>query len=118
MASAEDYKTVEMLRRMYDASGTGAYLDAGVVCPFCPRKLGDYSYVHLGDITHLPGNDNYESSNPWGLNVRGDVVAQEFWGECGHRWIVAYGEHKGGLLVKFIELPGSELGFAAPEEPE
>jgi hypothetical protein len=102
--------TMERLRAMFAASGTGAYDESGVVCPFCDLTKSDgVSYVHMDwRINHL-GNDHYDASRRYGVSVRGDVTALTFWcAEGGHRWVLAFGAHKAGLVVRVGRLPDEE----------
>ena len=65
-------------------------------CPICAD-----TYQHVtSSWQHIPGRDNYEAG--WG--GRGDLVMLPLWGECGHRWELCLGTHKGETFV-FIRVP-------------
>ena len=60
-------------------------------CPKC-----GFNCSHLGDVDRRPGNDNYEAE---GFTGRGDVIATELHGECGHSWEICLGFHKGEVSI-------------------
>ena len=59
-----------------------------IVCPVC-----GYNYQHLGIPFVIDGNDNYEAR--WG--GRGDLTVIPVYGECGCKWELCFGEHKGNI---------------------
>lgn len=71
-----------------------------VVCPLC----GD-EYQHAGDPRTIPGNDNYEAGWPG----RGDLLVIPFRGECGHRWELCFGFHKGSSHVFARSADGADI---------
>ena len=79
--------------------------DKILVCPVC-----GYNNQHFSGIApscFIKGNDNYEA--PWW--GRGDLLIIQFWSECGSRWELCFGFHKGEIFsfVKIIELCGNEF---------
>ncbi len=48
----------------------------------------------------VPGGDDYEAG--WG--GRGDLTVLPFEGECGHRWALCFGFHK-GMTAAFVAVP-------------
>ena len=66
-------------------------------CPYC-----GYEYVHLGKPLTFSGGDNYDAKGVFGLDVRGDVQALLFEGECGHQWALAFGFHKGYTYFNLV----------------
>jgi hypothetical protein len=58
----------------------------GLQCPFC-----DLEYVQFGRPYQIDGQDNYKAG--WG--GRGDLLVIPFYGECGSRWELCFGFHKG-----------------------
>lgn len=59
-------------------------------CPNCGSE-----FQHLGEPVTIAGNDNYEAK--WG--GRGDLVAVPIEGECGSRWEICFGFHKGNTAT-------------------
>ena len=68
-----------------------------VLCPICRD-----CYVHIGRV-----EIRCEEYTSW--DGRGDAVHIPFWGECGHRWVLVVGHHKGQTFLK------QELGGDDPE---
>ena len=66
-------------------------------CPICSD-----TYQHAGAYQRVPGHDSYEAG--WG--GRGDLVIVPVWGECGHRWELCFGSHKGETFA-FVRRPRS-----------
>ena len=75
-----------------DQSGQKALRhDTMLLCPYC-----NDTYIHQeNDPIRLEGNDKYDAG--WG--GRGDVLKVPFWGECGHRFGLCFGFHKGNTYV-------------------
>lgn len=72
--------------------------EAGILhCPYCGSD-----YVCLGSMLTFSGKDHYQAAHAFGLGVRGDVDALLFEGECGHRWALAFGFHKGRTFYKLV----------------
>lgn len=72
-----------------------------IVCPLCGSE-----YQSVGDSYTVPGNANYEA---W--EGRGDLLVIPFCGECGHRWELCFGSHKGNTFayVRGIEDAGADV---------
>jgi hypothetical protein len=68
---------------------------SATVCPVCPDE-----YQHPRRPQVVPGGDNYEAG--WG--GRGDLTVLPFEGECGHRWALCFGFHK-GMTFAFVAVP-------------
>ena len=84
--------------------GVGPQWSARLRCPICAD-----TYQHVtSSWQHIAGRDNYEAG--WG--GRGDLVILPLWGECGHRWELCLGAHKGETFV-FIRV--RRQGQAEPE---
>jgi hypothetical protein len=62
---------------------------AQIQCPVCWEP-----YQHHAGTEQIDGKDAYKA---WG--GRGDVVLVRFDGECGHRWSLRFGFHKGNIYV-------------------
>ena len=60
-----------------------------IVCPICGGV-----YNHVKAPINVPGKDDYQARS-LGFGGRGDLLVIPFWGECGHRWELCIGEHKG-----------------------
>jgi hypothetical protein len=58
-------------------------------CPIC-----GFDYNHHAGTDTIDGQDHYRA---W--SGRGDVVLIRFNGECGHRWSLRFGFHKGQMFV-------------------
>lgn len=103
--------TMDRVLRMFSEDGVAGYgpdAGVGVHCPFCP-PMEDSSYIHIGRRVNFLGNDTYDAAGRYGLEVRGDVTAIEFWSEtCPHRWALAFGFHKGATFVRVIRLADTE----------
>src|SRR5690348_857988 len=96
-------ETIRRIHAMFREEGSGAYSEPGVVCPFCGPRHEHASNVHLDKAEQFPGHDAYDASQHYGIGVRGDVTVLHFWcEEGGHRWVLVFGEHKGGIMVKLI----------------
>lgn len=61
----------------------------GLRCPFCGSD-----YVHFDRPVYLDGQDKYKA---W--SGRGDAVRLPFWGECGSKWDMNFGFHKGQTFL-------------------
>ncbi|RCW63977.1 hypothetical protein DET61_11618 [Marinobacter nauticus] len=59
-------------------------------CPTCGGEFNHPEPPYLKD-----GNDAYEAN--WG--GRGDLIVVPMWGECGSRWQLCVGFHKGNAPV-------------------
>ncbi|SOD42389.1 hypothetical protein SAMN06298226_2728 [Nitrosovibrio sp. Nv4] len=57
-----------------------------LLCPVCSG-----SYNHMEPSYLKDGGDNYDAK--WG--GRGDLTVVPMWGECGSKWEVCIGFHKG-----------------------
>lgn len=71
--------------------------DGRVICPRC-----SFEYVRAEHPLYFAGNDEYEAEKVFEMGVRGDVIALPFCGECGHKWIIALGSHKGNTRWKLV----------------
>lgn len=60
-----------------------------LVCPIC-----SFEYTHIGEPRKVSGNENYEA---W--PGRGDLLVIPFSGECGSKWEICFGFHKGNTNV-------------------
>lgn len=58
-------------------------------CPVCQTN-----YQHVGRPTTISGEDY---AVPWG--GRGDLVVVPLQGECGHKWEICLGFHKGNTAI-------------------
>ena len=58
-----------------------------IECPFC-----GYFYVHCGQ----PESGDDERMG----GMKQGTLVIPFWGECGHRWDLIFGEHKGNTYAK------------------
>ncbi len=94
-------KDVQLARAMFgDDDISGDYAGGfKLLCPFC-----QCDYVHLRNVEHTAGKDNYAAAGVYGMHVRGGVTALPFWGECGHRWALIFGEHKGMVFGRVMRL--------------
>jgi hypothetical protein len=103
--------TMKRLHAMFtaeDVAGYGPEEGPGVRCPFC-SLTESATYIHIERRVNFLGNDHYDASGRYGLDVRGDVAAIEFWSEtCSHRWALAFGFHKGATFVRVVRLPKAE----------
>lgn len=75
------------------------YGESHVLCPVC-----GYSFVHhenRADI--INGKDAYDAAPEM---VRGDVIAMPMWGECGHKFLLCFGFHKGCTLTWCVKYTG------------
>ena len=65
-------------------------------CPIC-----DFNYSHIEAPRLLDGGDNYLAE--WG--GRGDLALVPMWSECGSKWEVCIGFHKGqsAIFTRVIE---------------
>lgn len=68
-----------------------------LLCPVC----GD-SYNHVEPPYLKDAGDNYDAN--WG--GRGDLAIIPIWGECGSRWEVCVGFHKGESSI-FVRINNS-----------
>ncbi len=59
-------------------------------CPVC-----GYGYSHFDGFEEIDGEDDYKA---W--EGRGNCYIMKFWGECGHKWNISIGFHKGENFVK------------------
>ena len=69
-------------------------------CPICASSgssIGPIDYQHFDKPEYNDGLDHYKA---W--IGRGDLIRIPFWGECGHRWFLCVGFHKGQSFV-FVE---------------
>ena len=71
-------------------------LTESVKCPEC-----GFEYQHFEDPYIKNSNDNYEAG--WG--GRGDLLVVPMWGECGSKWEICLGFHKGqtGAFINLIK---------------
>lgn len=116
MTASEPFESVEQsqretmrrLRQMFSADGVAGYGPddgPGVRCPFC-TTAENASYIHVDGRVNFLGNDDYNASGRYGMDVRGDVTGIEFSSEtCAHRWALAFGFHKGATFVRVVRLP-------------
>lgn len=65
-----------------------------LLCPVCGSEYNHIEPPYLKD-----GGDNYEAK--W--HGRGDLVVVPLWGECGSKWELCVGFHKGNSSV-FVRL--------------
>lgn len=67
-----------------------------LLCPVC-----GFNYNHIEPPYLTDGNDDYAAG--WG--GRGDLAVVPMWGECGSKWEVCIGFHKGQspIFVRVIE---------------
>lgn len=68
-----------------------------MTCPVC-----DFNYVHFAN--EQPQDSDWDG--------RGDAQRIAFWGECGHRWDVRFGFHKGEVFVAVENCRGDVHGPA------
>lgn len=61
-----------------------------LTCPVCGQ-----SYNHIEPPYLIDGADNYQAD--WG--GRGDLAVIPVWGECGSKWEVCIGFHKGESAI-------------------
>ena len=106
----DDNTTLAHIRAMFAPMGTGGFDQLGIVCPFCPISThGGASYVHMKTPRVYAGNDRYDASHHFDMDVRGDVTVLHFsCEEGGHRWALVLGEHKGGIFVSLVPEEGEE----------
>ncbi len=71
------------------SSWSGPEWGVRLECPICQD-----TYQHAGAYQRVPGRDNYEAG--WGGS--GDLLVVPVQGECGHRWELCFGSHKGETL--------------------
>lgn len=78
---------IEPLARVMELSNFYGYefLYSLLVCPVC-----DGTFNHIGTPERREGKDDYEA---W--RGRGDLLVIPMDGECGCRWQICLGEHKG-----------------------
>lgn len=69
-----------------------------LTCPFCK----DDEYVHHGTPYEVQGGD-YEASEVHDIGVRGSVLVIPFESECGHEWVLVFGQHKGITAYKIVQ---------------
>ena len=67
-----------------------------LLCPVCK-----FDYTHVDPPYIKDGGDNYEAR--WG--GRGDLAVLPMWSECGSKWQVCVGFHKGqsAIFTRVIE---------------
>lgn len=95
-------------------SGSGAYEQLGVVCPFCTRgRPNEVSYVHLMSARTHPGNDNYEAAHHFEIGVRGDVTILRFSSAASTIWTNIARAGKAGK-VKRVGGSSEHAGTKAP----
>lgn len=58
-------------------------------CPVCT-----YNYQHANE-PHRVAEDDYQS----GWSGRGDLLIVPIEGECGHKWEICFGFHKGQTIL-------------------
>lgn len=88
---------VSTIKRIYDSVITPLESGFGELVP-CP-VTGD-TYVHInGDPVRVDGKDNYEA---W--EGHGDAYIIKFWSENGYAWDLRFGEHKGQVFMKVINV--------------
>ena len=70
-------------------------LTQSIKCPECGSE-----YQHFGTPVVKSGSDNYEA----GWAGRGDLLVIPIWGECGSKWEICLGFHKGqtGAFINLI----------------
>jgi hypothetical protein len=81
---------------------------AQIQCPICWED-----YQHHAGTEQIAGKDSYQA---W--YGRGDVVLVRFDGECGHRWSLRFGFHKGQMYVFWMpegDVPGFGDGAITEE---
>lgn len=61
-----------------------------LLCPACSG-----SYNHMESPFLKDGGDNYDAK--WG--GRGDLTVLPMWGECGSKWEICIGFHKGESVI-------------------
>ena len=67
-------------------------------CPYCGGE-----FVRLNRfLTFSGGKEGYDAARVFDLGVRGEVDVLLFEGECGHRWALAFGFHKGVTFYKVV----------------
>ena len=59
-------------------------------CPIC-----NFNYQHVGTPTVIDGQDVYKA----GWDGRGDLIVIPVNGECGHKWELCFGFHKGNTAA-------------------
>ena len=85
---------LEFLPEKGFVGGWSSGLPYQVLCPICR-----YDYVHMSDPITL-SSDSYTA---W--HGRGDAIKIPFDGECGHRFALCFGYHKGQVFA-FWEYAG------------
>ena len=66
-----------------------------VRCPFC-----GFEYVHAGTPEQVPGHDDYQANKAVDAgSFRGDAIRIPMEGECGHKWALIIGFHKGHTIL-------------------
>jgi len=67
-----------------------------LVCPTCK-----FEYTHMGKPFVIDGNDNYKA---W--SGRGDLFILPFSCECGSKFEICFGYHKGhnSISIRIVEL--------------
>jgi hypothetical protein len=82
-----------------------------IQCPIC-----GFDYNHHAGHIDIDGQDAYKA---WA--GRGDVCGLLFDGECGHRWSLRFGFHKGQMYVSWKDegiVPDFGEGAVSLEEQE
>ena len=85
-------KTIPISKMLADQEdmGWGDPAFANVVCPLC-----QFHCTHTDGVRTVRGDDDHKAG--WG--GRGDLVVVSMWGECGHRWELCIGFHKGNQAI-------------------
>lgn len=72
----------------------GPWADAAMGTVRCPT-CGEDTQHFKGPVRTLQGRDAYKVD--WG--GRGDLLVIPFWGECGSKWELCLGFHKGATAL-------------------
>lgn len=82
----------KILNALDNSWGDGVTCD--IRCPVCGCE-----YQHCLTPQVVDGQDNYKAD--WG--GRGDLTVIPVWGECGSKWEICFGFHK-GITSTFVRL--------------
>jgi hypothetical protein len=77
-------------------------------CPVC-----GFDYNHIGEVRPVSGYEEFpppEGALNWAGRGRGHAL--EMNGECGHRWLVCFGFHKGNSYL-FVTVPETQPAEAS-----
>ncbi|PQV64447.1 hypothetical protein B1R32_105129 [Abditibacterium utsteinense] len=83
---------LSVLSKFDDYWGDG--ITREIRCPIC-----EFEYQHCENPQVIDGKDDYKAN--W--DGRGNLIVIPVWGECGSKWEICFGSHK-GYTAAFVRL--------------